>query len=163
MKFNYGLKKEQFLNDWKQLRSEYSQAGIADAEIIELYDYDYTQFKKERIFCIHNQSYEQSCSFGEDDACDDCSPLMKRYCEQFCVHQPDISDWGGRYDWIEDIDTPELVKQIKSLSAGDLELLTRMVVDGMSRADLARQLAVSRSAITQKIKRIKNILEEVYF
>jgi DNA-directed RNA polymerase specialized sigma24 family protein len=95
-----------------------------------------------------------------DEAGEDQSPLLEKHLERFSACQPEISAWG-RYDWIEDLDTPELARCIKSLPEEAIELLTRMVVDGASRADLAREMGVSRAAITKRVNTIKKVLEKI--
>ena len=44
-------------------------------------------------------------------------------------------------------------------SSDYLDLLTLMVIHGFKQADIARDMDCSRSSISQKIKRIKKILQ----
>ena len=160
MGYNYGVERRKFYQKWDRLYQEYVEGGMSEAAIIQLFEFDWAVFKSDRRFLMHNQSIESS--FPDSDvAREDNSPLINSQLEHLSVRQPNICEWG-RFDWIEDIDTPKLVKQLKSLSQADLELLTYLVVDGLSRAEIARKLNVSRAAITQRINRIKGRLEKVY-
>jgi DNA-directed RNA polymerase specialized sigma24 family protein len=160
MGFNYGREFKNFNAKWEVLQKEYEAAGMSAADIDEMRKFDWEDLKSERRFRTHNQPLEGFSFSDGDTAGEDQSPLLERHPEEFSVRQPEIREWG-RYDWVEDIDTPELAHRVKSLSAADLELLTMMVTDGLSRADLSRKLGVSRAAITKRVNRIKKILKEV--
>jgi len=54
-------------------------------------------------------------------------------------------------------------RQIKTLPLGDLELLSFLIVDDLSRAEISRKLNVSRAAVTKRITRIKKILEGISY
>lgn len=55
MKFNYQTEKRKFESRWQSLRDEYRRAGMSDEAINAMYNYDWDMFKKERVFCRHNQ------------------------------------------------------------------------------------------------------------
>lgn len=159
MGFNYGLEKKRFNAKWDRLWPEYQSAGMSDATIQAMREYDWEQFKRERIFRIHTQSFEGSL-FHEGDMKEDTqAPVMKKYIAQFSVSLDDISTWGCS-TWIEDLDTPELSKRVKSLSHDNIVLLSYLIVDGLSRAELSRRLNISRAAVTKRLSRIKKVLEK---
>lgn len=72
----------------------------------------------------------------------------------------EICEWQ-RMDWIEDIDTPEIVIWLKSLDEEDILMLTLIVVDGMKQREVARALEKHDSAISRKMKRLRKSLEKV--
>ena len=132
MGFNYGLEKKHFDANWDRLRREYIAAGMREADIENMLAFDWEIFKRERIFQNHNQPIENM-------------PLSA---------PPEESR-----NWVDALDTPELIERVKTLSQKDLALVSRLVADGVSRADLARELGVSRAAITKRIARIKKVLD----
>lgn len=71
------------------------------------------------------------------------------------------TDLRGRYDWIESLDDGELAGQLKKLSEDDRELLTQIVMDGLTKAEVARLRGVTRQSINDKIQRIKKFLKKV--
>ena len=57
MGFNYALEKAKFEREWNTLRAEYERAGMSEEKIEIMHDFDWTQFKKERIYSIHKQEF----------------------------------------------------------------------------------------------------------
>lgn len=66
-----------------------------------------------------------------------------------------------QYDWIESLDDGELAGRLKKLSEDDRELLTQIVMDGLTKAEVARLRGVTRQSINDKIQRIKKFLKKV--
>jgi hypothetical protein len=159
MGFNYGLETKRFNAKWANLHREYTVAGMSEPGIQAIRDFDWEQLKSERRFRTHVQALDGAVFSNGDAVGEDQSPLLEGCLEQMRANQPAISEWG-RYDWVEDIDTPELAKWLRSLSEKDLELITCLVMDGERRADLARAMGVSRPAVTKQINRMKKSLEK---
>jgi DNA-binding CsgD family transcriptional regulator len=158
MEYNYGTACRKFRTKWDKLGREYADAGMSPRAIREMCEFDWQELKSERVFLLHNQLLE--CFFPDDIVVsEDNSPLIHRQLGYLSVNQPEICEWG-RYDWVEDIDTPALARRIKALSQADLELLTYLVVDGMTRTEIADGLNITRSAVTQRLTRIKKRLEK---
>ena len=68
----------------------------------------------------------------------------------------------GRYSWIDDIATPEVVMWLKSLNnKTDIELLTLLVVDGLSQSEAAKKLGKCPSDISRRIKRLRKSLGKI--
>ena len=140
MAYNHGLEEKKFKEEWDRQCAVFIAAGMSDAAIEEMYTRDREAFNSDRAFLEQNISLESLFTY-DGTAC------------------PEISTWG-RYDWIDDLDTPERAKQIKLLNWADQELLTNLVVDGLSQAEIARRRGVSRVAISKKVRRIKNFLNQ---
>ena len=156
--YNYGLECKKFNNEWICSSIECYASGMSDEAILELHDYLWDVLKGDRVFYTHTQSLE--CSFADDEiACEYKSPLINKQLEKLSVSQPEICEWD-RLAWIDDLETPELAWQIKLLGQSDLELLSYIVVDKLTRAEIARELNITRSAITQKFTRIKKVIEK---
>ena len=60
MGFNYAIEKAKFEREWTQLRVEYEKAGMSNEKINILHDYDWENFKKERIYAIHTQEFREA-------------------------------------------------------------------------------------------------------
>lgn len=160
MGFHYGYEAKKFEAKWKVLRKEYEEAGMGDEDILSMRDWDWdVEMKSERRFRTHNQPLGGFVFSDGDDTGEDQSPLLGKFSDRLSVGLPEIGEWG-RHDWVEDIDTPELARRLKTLPAKDLELLTRMVKDNARRADLSRELGVSRAAVTKRLGRIKKVLRD---
>ena len=159
---NYAEKMNLFNKIWRAELRGYLAAGMDETEINEMYALHREQFNSDWRHGIHNQPLDDYLFADGDETGEDQSPLLEKYPERFSSHQPKISEWS-RYSWIEDLDTPELAIGIKSLPKETIELITRMVVDSMSRADLAREIGVSRAAVTKRINTIKKVLEKLHY
>lgn len=55
MGFNYAAEKKKFETLWARLRREYRAAGMSDAAIQKMHDFDWEVFKQERIYRLHTQ------------------------------------------------------------------------------------------------------------
>ena len=161
MGFNYGYEKKKFDAKWKKLHAEYIEAGMCEADIQTLYDLDWDEVRSDRRYYSRTQPLGGAVFADDDeDAGEDQSPLLKKFSEQISSMQPEIIEWG-RYAWVEDIDDPELARQLKSLSETDREFISYLLIDGLSRAEIARKLNISRAAVTKRINRIKKYLKNI--
>ena len=59
MGFNYAIEKAKFEREWTQLRVEYEKAGMSTEKINILHDYDWENFKKERIYATRPNSTQR--------------------------------------------------------------------------------------------------------
>ena len=55
MGFNCAAEKKKFETLWARLRREYRAAGMSDAAIQKMHDFDWEVFKQERIYRLHTQ------------------------------------------------------------------------------------------------------------
>lgn len=55
MGFNYAVEKMKFEKRWNRLRVEYAEAGMSADSIQLMYEYDWNEFKRERVYRRHNQ------------------------------------------------------------------------------------------------------------
>ena len=85
MGFNYAAEKKKFETLWARLRREYRAAGMSDAAIQKMHDFDWEVFKQERIYRLHTQDLGIGI-FDEPSAeQEDKSALMKKV---FGIGQP---------------------------------------------------------------------------
>ena len=78
MGFNYAAEKKKFETLWARLRREYRAAGMSDAAIQKMHDFDWEVFKQERIYRLHTQDLGIGI-FDEPSAeQEDKSALMKK-------------------------------------------------------------------------------------
>ena len=79
MGFNYAIEKAKFEREWTQLRVEYEKAGMSTEKINILHDYDWENFKKERIYAIHTQEFREAQYDNGSNSQGDKSPLFKKF------------------------------------------------------------------------------------
>ena len=98
MGFNYAAEKKKFETLWARLRREYRAAGMSDAAIQKMHDFDWEVFKQERIHRLHTQDLGIGI-FDEPSAeQEDKSALMKKFLES--VSRWDDYTTASRYGWI---------------------------------------------------------------
>lgn len=156
MKFNYGLEKKRFDETWERLENEYRVAGMSEEAIEKMKAYDWDQFKKERIYCMHNQFYQGQAFVNGDDIEDGKDPLLEKYFDSFT--EVDVYFSERKHGWVELLDDENLVIAIKSMNAEHVELITNYVYEEMTHRQIAQNLGITRPAVTIKFREIrKNI------
>ena len=149
MGFYYAREKQKFDAEWERLSSWYQAEGMSAETIKELYKYDWAVFCQQRSFENRTQPLPE----------EPASVLYQKFA-QLTTGMTD-TDLRGRYDWIESLDDEELAGRLKKLSEDDRELLTQIVMDGLTKAEVARLRRVTRQSINDKIQRIKKFLKKV--
>lgn len=154
MGFNYGREKRKFDQEWKRLQAEYEAAGMDEISIQKMKQYDWMWFCSQRVYNDHARPLP---SDGLLEGKTTYTLLQKYDTLSTCFHTN--GGYGKRYGWVLDIEDEKLSQRLQNLAADDLELLTLLVIDGYRQAEIARMLGCSRSAISQRLKKIKKNLE----
>lgn len=156
MEFNYGLEKKRFEKKWERLEAEYREAGMREEAIEEMKAYDWETFKRERIFCIHNQFYQGHRFANDDEIEDGKDPLLEKYFYSFTTEDNYFGE--RRYGWIEQLDDEELIIAVKSMKIEYIEIITRYVYEEETQAEIAESLDITQQVVSRCLERIrKNI------
>ena len=157
MCWNDGYERRKFEARQKKQAEEYRALGMTEEQIKAMYEFDLEQYKSDRRYYSHSQSFIPD-DFDEDEDDDEKLSIFDKFKD---VLTTSIEESGNksRYWWFEEIDNPDLVRNIKSLSTEQLELLTLVVIDGYGQAEIAELMKVSQSAISQRIATIRKILK----
>ena len=124
---------------------------MSDTAIQKMHDFDWEVFKQERIYRLHTQDLGIGI-FDEPSAKqEDKSALMKKFLES--VSRWDDYTTASRYGWIEEVDDPSIYKQLQALRKADLELLTLIVVDGLSQTEIAAVLGAPHRTFLAVLKK----------
>ena len=158
MGFNYAAEKKKFETLWARLRRDYRAAGMSDAAIQKMHDFDWEVFKQERIYRLHTQDLGIGIFDEHSAEQEDKSALMKKFLES--VSHWDDYTTASRYGWIEEVDDPSIYKQLQALRKADLELLTLIVVDGLSQTEIAAAFGCSPQNIFGRLKKIRKIFQK---
>lgn len=154
MGFNYGREKRKFDQEWERLQAEYEAAGMDEASIQEMKQYDWKWFCSQRVYNDRARPLPSECF---QEAAGASAPLQKYDGFSVRVHAGD--SFQSRYGWILDVEDEGLSQRLQKLAPEDLELLTLLVVDGYRQADIARMNGCSRNAVYKKLKKIKKLLQ----
>lgn len=158
MKFNYQTEKRRFDEKWKRLYEEYKKAGMTEKMIREMYDLDWDEFKRERVFAKHNQYMEPYINENDEFVRDEGqNTLMERFMEHLTVSDVYFNKGFG---WIEEIDSEPLYKALKSLSEVQLEILTEYIFRRNTQKEIAEKFGISQPALSQQMATIKKIIKK---
>ena len=161
MRFNYWIEKTAFDSEWEKLKKEYREAGMSEETINEIYKFDFDSFKRQRVDAKHEQKYDGFITPWGKEATDETNPLLGKYFSNFS-YMDNYSLREKRFAWIDSITNYELYEKLLTLSDENKELLT-LLINGYSKAEIAKQWNVSRSAISDRIRIIKKKLEGLNF
>lgn len=152
MGFHYFYEKCKFELEWEQLEQEYAAAGMEETAISLMKLFDWQWFCSRRVYENHVQDFPSEAMSDETAN----SILLQKFAALSVSF--DLEDLNGRYDWIETIEDRKLYQNLCSLTYADLELLTLIVIDGYTQAEIARLYGCSRNSIYKRMKKIKKIL-----
>lgn len=160
MGFNYGYNRYKMEKEFEEMAVICRAEGMSEENIETIHRLMLDILNSDRCFYVHTQSYD-GLQFTDGDAVEEGrSPLLDKFQEQLSVVQAEICEWG-HMDWLEDIDTPEIIVWLKSLDETDILILTLIVADGMKQTEVAKVLKKHDSAISQRMKRLRESLEKV--
>ncbi len=162
MEFNYGLEKKKFDAEWERLRKEYREAGMSDAAIEEMYEFDLNAFRRRRTDARHEQKYDGFITPWGDEATDDENPLLLKFFSAL-AYEDSYLEHENRFGWINAFTNEDLYKKVNQLPDDYKELLTLIIIDGYSQQEIATKFNVNKSVISRKIARIKKLLLQVNF
>lgn len=151
--FIYAYHRKIMEKKWEETAKICKEAEMSDQQISEIYRMWLDELNGDRRFANHTFSYDEE---GEKIL---SSLSYSMY--QSGMTQDEFSGCG-RYSWIDDIATPEVVMWLKSLNnKTDIELLTLLVVDGLSQSEAAKKLGKCPSDISRRIKRLRKSLGKI--
>lgn len=153
MSFNYTREKRKFDQEWEQLHKEYAAAGMSEVAIAQMKAFDWGWFCSRRVYDDHTQAYPEESSYDEDGR----STLFRKFAALSVAFEQGQAP--GRYAWVETIGDERLYRQLRALSAADLELITLIAIEGYRQSDVARMWGCSRNVIYKRMQRIKKTLQ----
>jgi len=160
MRFNYWYERNEMEKEFEAIKQPCLEVNMPDESIEEMHRIMLDELNNDRKYYIHNDSLDVMSTSENEKYDESWLPLYERYLEQFSVYQCEISEWG-RYDWIEDLDTPDIILWAKELSDTDKELLTYLMVEKLQKQEIAAILGCSPSAISGHLKRMKEQLKKI--
>ena len=155
MKWNDGQERAKFEKEHEKLRKEYLAAGMTEKQIQDIFEYDWAEYRRTRIEAIHTQDLDFDSAEFDDKETD--NPLYKKFLSAISV-TVDYSD-SSRFGWVEGIDNERIVNALRTLPKDYLELLTDIIIDGLTQSEIAKKRGVKKAAINNKMSRIRKIFK----
>ena len=153
MKFNYGKEKRKFEAMWERLRKEYREAGMSEENIQKMYEYDWDMFKKERVFCMHNQFMPEGVFENGEPKDEGQNPLLHMFRDQMSITDDYFAD--EKNHWISKINNQDLLNGLEMLSKEQVELLERAIIMEESLEKIADDMGIGYFAVANRLSRIK--------
>ena len=138
MGFYYATEKAKFHEKWKKLEDWYRESGMSEDKIREMREYDWNEFNSTRKFY----------RYGDDDV----------DIENIANDDDDFVDKAFSEEWIELLDTPELVLKLRKLPADYIEIVDLMLREDLTQKEIAARMNCSQQNIAKKIERIRKLL-----
>ena len=138
MGFNYAREKGKFDEKWKKLEVWYRRSGMSEDAIREMREYDWNEFNSTRKFYRRGEDNVNVESIVEEDG----DSIDKTFSEE----------------WIELLETPNLVRKVRKLPADYIEIIDLMVRENLTQEEVARRMHCSQQNIAKKIEKIKKLL-----
>ena len=162
MGFNYSLERAKFDATWERLRKQYSELGMSEKAINEMYEFDLKEFRKSRTNARHEKSYDGLITAWGDTCSGDTNPLVDEYFSTF-TYEDCYSLQNRRFAWMDLITNIGLYEKVLALSEKDKEFLTLLIIDGYSKVEIAKLWGINPAAISVRFKKIKKKLSMFKF
>lgn len=155
MRFHYWLEKKKFEEDWEQKRIEYAAAGMPDADIQRMYEYDRTLFRQERVYQTRNYPLEPAY-LQKQAGTSDKSRWLLRYSN--ALTQNSLYDADDLSAIPDQTDNPKVLSLFQQMDNTDIRLLY-LLLDGYKQEEIAMRLGISQPAVSKRIAKMKKLLE----
>ncbi len=161
MGFNNGLERKKFEAMWKKLRAEYAAAGMDEAAIEEMYQFDLDTFRSDRRYGEHTQAMP-SQEFDDDGDVpgESNTALLVKFFDSFAV-MPRDTDENNRYGWLDEVGSEEVGRALRSLSPQQIEILTLVAFEGYSATEAGKKLGMTQQGVSWHIGKMKKILKNL--
>ena len=155
MAWNNGLERKRFDEEQEKLAAGYRAAGMTEEQIEQMHQFDLEAFNSTRRFFEHNQQIPDNGFVTDDEG---LCPLNDKFLEIMSV-TIEQSDAKSRYWWTEEIDNPELAKQIKALGKKDIELITLHVFENFTQEEISKEFGISQRAVGKRIEKLRKFFK----
>ena len=138
MGYNYSREKRKFDIEWKKKEEWYRESGMSEEAIQEIFTYDWAEFNSTRRFYRYLEDVD-----------------VERIPEKSC----DILEAALAKEWIELLDSPEMLRKIRKLPADYIEIIEMLCFENLTQREIAERMSCSQQNIAKKIEKIKKVLK----
>ena len=138
MGYSYSREKRKFDIEWKKKEEWYRESGISEEAIQEIFAYDWAEFNATRRFYRYMEDID-----------------VEQIPEKSC----DILETALAKEWIELLDSPEMLRKIRKLPADYIEIIEMLYFENLTQREIAERMSCSQQNIAKKIEKIKKVLK----
>ena len=136
-------------------REEYEKAGMTEAQIQSMYEFDCQIFHSDLRYARHTQSIEPELEPG--DHADWANPLAKCYLESVSARlDSEPFCWT---DWMDEFEDDEIYEKLKHLTDKDQTIVALYAMFGATEKEIGLIFGISQKAISKRIEKIRKIFE----
>ena len=144
MQFNNGKERLAFEKEWEEKRKFYSEQGMSEDAINELYEFDLAVHNSDRRFREHNSYIEEI-------------PEL-----EIPNNSIELDKYGSRYWWVNELNNPRLAYTVSHLSKLDIEILTMYAMEHFSETEISKRLKVSQTGVSYRIKIFAELFADLF-
>ena len=144
MQFNNGKERLAFEKEWEEKRKFYSEQGMSESAIDELYEFDLAVHNSDRRFKEHNSYIEEI-------------PEL-----EIPNNSMELDKYGSRHWWVNELNNPRLAYTVSHLSKLDIEILTMYAMERYSENEISKRLNVSQTGVSYRIKIFTELLDDLF-
>ena len=138
MGYNYSREKRKFDAEWKKKETWYRESGMSEEAIQEIFTYDWAEFNATRKFYRYMEDVDV---------------------ERIPEKSGDILETALPKEWIELLDSPEMLRKIRQLPTDYIEIIEMLCFENLTQREIAERMSCSQQNIAKKIEKIKKILK----
>ena len=144
LQFNNGKERLAFEKEWEEKRKFYSEQGMSESAIDELYEFDLAVHNSDRRFKEHNSYIEEI-------------PEL-----EIPNNSMELDKYGSRHWWVNELNNPRLAYTVSHLSKLDIEILTMYAMERYSENEISKRLNVSQTGVSYRIKIFTELLGDLF-
>ncbi len=140
MKFNYIRELNKVKEQWEKEEKIMLESGMSIEDIEKLKEFDFKQFKGNRNFYLNK----------------DYTTLDDDILNNQMSYEDDVI---AMLDLIEQIEDKRIYENMKKLNKKDLQVLSLHIIEQKGVVEIAQEIGVTHSAISERIDKIKKLLK----
>ena len=144
LQFNNGKERLAFEKEWEEKRKFYSEQGMSESAIDELYEFDLAVHNSDRRFKEHNSYIEEI-------------PEL-----EIPNNSMELDKYGSRHWWVNELNNPRLAYTVCHLSKLDIEILTMYAMERYSENEISKRLNVSQTGVSYRIKIFAELFADLF-
>ena len=156
MSWNNAYRRKQFEEKQKKQAAEYRALGMTEEQIQSMYEFDLEQFRSDRRFYSHTQSFLPD-TFDENEDNDEKLSIFELFEDVFTTTIEE-AECKSRYWWVDEIGEDDLLGGVRNLNSEQIEILTLIVFENYSQKDAAEKMGIPYRSFKRKIQQIKILL-----
>ena len=156
MSWNNAYRRKQFEEKQKKQAEEYRALGMTEEQIQAMYEFDLEQFRSDRRFYSHTQSFLPD-TFDENEDNDEKLSIFELFEDVFTTTIEE-AECKSRYWWVDEIGEDDLLGGVRNLNSEQIEILTLIVFENYSQKDAAEKMGIPYRSFKRKIQQIKILL-----